>query len=109
VSGPIHSFAYRSTNDFQSEPIEYGIGVKPECAIPINYRLPQDIKAMMDEQRTIQTSLSKDKRIYVGGEIQVYHLSREGCYVCTLDRFEDYDRDEKAIYDRFRRMQTPTT
>jgi hypothetical protein len=54
---------------------------------------------MMDEQRTIQASKPKDQRVYVGGEIHIHHLSENGFSVCTLHRFEDYMRDETAIYD----------
>jgi hypothetical protein len=102
-TGLIHSFAYRSTNNFQSEPIEqYGLRVKPECTVLDNCCLPQDIRKMMDDQRAIQASLPKDQRVYIGGEIQIHHLSKDGFQVYTLHRFEDYDRDEKAIYDSFR-------
>ena len=102
-TGLIHSFAYRSANDFQSQRREqYGLGVKPECPVPDNYRLPQDIPKMMANQRTIQLSLPKDQRVYIGGEIQIHHLSKDGFQVYTLDRFEDYDRDERAIYENFR-------
>lgn len=100
--GTIHSFVYRSTNNFKSERIEKDyLGVKPECVVPAAYRLPQDIKKMMDDQRAIQASVPKDQRVYIGGEIQVHHLSEDGFHVYTLDRFEDYQRDEEAIYKNF--------
>jgi hypothetical protein len=99
TTGLIHSFAYRSTNNFQSESIGYGIGVKPKCKVPDNCRFPQDLKTMMDEQRTIQRSLPEDERVYIGGEIQIHHLSKDGFRIYTLDRFEDYDQDNTAIYE----------
>ena len=102
VTGLIHSFAYRSTGDFQSEPIAHGIAVKPECTVPSDYRIPEDIKKMMDEQRFIQNTRPKDQRVYVGGEIQIHHLSKDGCSVYTLDRFDNYDSDEEAMYKAFR-------
>jgi len=96
----IHSFAYRSTNKFQSERLEQNVlGVKPECTPPDDYRLPRDVRNMMEEQRTVQKSQPIDQRVYIGGEIQVHHLSKDGFHIYTLDRFEDYDSDENAIYE----------
>lgn len=100
-TGLIHSFAYRSTNNFQSEKLRYDAGAKPKCTIPANYRFPEDIRKMMDEQRTAQASLPEGERLYIGGEIQIHHLTSEGFHVYTLDRFDDYDRDEQSIYRRF--------
>jgi hypothetical protein len=96
ATGLIRSFAYRSTNSFQSEQIEYGLGIKPECTIPETYRLPKDIRRMMDEQRTKQEPQQEGQRVYIGGEIHIHHLSQDGFQVYTLDRFEDYELDEKG-------------
>ena len=60
---------------------------------------------MMDEQRAIQRSRPEAERIYIGGEIHIHRLTKEGFRAYTLDRFGDYDRDEKAIYENYR----PTT
>ena len=98
----IHSFAYRSTNAFRSEPIQYGLGIKPECSVPHNYWLPRDLKTMMDEQRSIQSSFPAGQRVHIGGQIQVHELSKAGFAIYTLARFEDYASDEKAIYENFR-------
>jgi len=108
TTGLIRSFAYRSTNDFRSEPIGYGLGFKPECPVPENYQLPGDIRKMMDDQRTIQASQPKDKRLYIGGEIMIHHLSRDGFSAYPLYRFEDYASDETAIYENFRASKERT-
>lgn len=70
--GLIHSYAYRSTNNFRSESLGYGVGIKPECNLPENYMFPTDIKSMMDEQRRIQASRPESERVFIGGEIQVF-------------------------------------
>jgi hypothetical protein len=57
---------------------------------------------MMDEQRSSESSRPKEERVHIGGEIQICHLSREGFHVYMVDRFEDYERDKKAIYENFR-------
>jgi hypothetical protein len=103
VTGRIHSYAYRSTANFQPEPRPYGIGVKPECSVPSDCKFPTDIKMLMNEQRHIQAGLPRERRIYIGGEITIHHLSKEGCFVYTLDRFEDYAQDERAMYENFAR------
>jgi hypothetical protein len=101
-TGLIRSFAYRSTNDFRSEPIVYGLGRKPECPVPDDYQLPRDVRKMMDDQRIIQASQPKEERLYIGGEIMIHHLYRDGFSVYPLHRFEDYASDETAIYENFR-------
>lgn len=106
----IHLYAYRSAHNFNSERLEpYGLRVKPECPVPTDYSLPQDLPTIMENQRTIQASKPKDERLYIGGEIEVHYLSKAGFQVYTLHRFEDYARDETAIYDNIRasKMQKP--
>jgi hypothetical protein len=94
----IKSYAYRSTNDFDSDPLIYGLGVKPECTIPENYILPDDIPAMMQDQRERQVLQPKESRLYIGGEILITHLTKIGFNSYNLCKFEDYDADEEAIY-----------
>jgi len=89
----IRSFAYRSTSDFQSDPLPYGIALKPECDVP----LTGDLKKVMESQRAIQGALPEDERLHIGGEIIVYDLREGGCLISTLDRFDDYDEMEIAM------------
>ncbi len=99
-TGLVHWYRYRSAESFRSDRLEpYGFLVKPECQIPEKFESTEDIVKMMDEQRLIQASKPKNERVYVGGEIQIHHLSHDGFRVYTLHRFEDYARDEMAIYD----------
>jgi len=97
----IHSYVYRSTNNFKSEVLEYGIGVKPGFQIPKDYTLPTDIKKWMDNQRSIQASLPKDQGVHIGGEILIHHLTKIGFNVYTLGRFEDFEANERSIYENF--------
>jgi hypothetical protein len=95
--GAMRTFAYRSTNDFGSESLPYGLATKPPCTVPENYSLPTDIKSMMEDQRRMQSGVSKDERLYIGGEIQIHHLLESGCQIYTLDRFEDCEAQRAAI------------
>ena len=97
----IHAYAYRSTSDFSSEPLQYGLGFKPICHPQENLKLPDDIKTMMREQRKIQDQLPKEERLYIGGEIQIHYLSKTGFNVYTLDKFNDFSITEASIYEKF--------
>jgi hypothetical protein len=103
-TGLIHAYAYRSAHDFNSDRLEpYGFRYKPEFPAPSEYpavNLLNDLPGMMAAQRAVQAAKpSGGDKIYIGGEIQVHYLSKDGFKVFTLHRFDDYDSDEKAIYD----------
>jgi len=100
-TGLIHSYAYRSTTGFKAEPLPYALAVKPECTVPSPYNLPEDIKPMMDEQRAIQATLPESERIFIGGEIQIHHLTRDGFRVFTHAEFDDFALDKEAVLNRF--------
>jgi hypothetical protein len=101
-TGLIHSYRYRSSENFKSERLELGILVKPECRIPETFSSPQeDIINMMTEQRVNEASKPKENRVYVGGEIQIHYLSKEGFRIFTAHRFEDYANDETSVYTNF--------
>ena len=53
---------------------------------------------MMEEQRTIQSELTEGNRLYIGGEIQVHHLTKAGFSVYTLDQFDDYERHRHEMH-----------
>jgi hypothetical protein len=99
--GSIHSFAYRSVNDFVSETLPYGIGIKPECNSVENLEFPKDIKRIMNEQRAIQLSRPESERVYVGGKIQIHHLTKSGFIVYAHDQFDDFEPTQQAIYENY--------
>jgi len=99
-SGEIKSYVYRSTNNFSSERLEYGIGVKPECNIPKG-NLIELIPQMMAEQRIIQASSPVDQRLYIGGEIIGLHLTKNGCNIFKIAEFDDYKKNETEIFINF--------
>jgi hypothetical protein len=101
MDGKIHNYVYRSVNNFISENILYGIGVKPICHPPENAGFPMIIKSLMDEQRALQQSLPKNERVYIGGKIQVHHLTKAGFSVYILDQFEDFESVQQEIFDNF--------
>jgi len=54
----------------------------------------------MNDQRRIQAIRPAHERLYIGGEIEVHHLTKDGFAFYTLYRFEDYDRDEKGYLSK---------
>lgn len=100
-SGEIVGFAYRSANNFTSEQLQHGTGVKPECSV-LDGNLFETIPLMMQEQREIQESLPKNERVYIGGEIFAIHLTSNGCSTQKLGEFPDYKDNLKSIFENYR-------
>lgn len=90
-TGKIVTYAYRSTNDFASEKLPANsIGFKPECPASDG---ETDIFELMKKQRSHQQNSGKPLReqVHIGGEIQLYQLTAQGCNISTYARFDDYD------------------
>ncbi|OCH38523.1 hypothetical protein [Aliivibrio fischeri] len=102
-SGEVVSFAYRSTNNFQSEPLQFGTGVKPACTV-LEGNLLDIIPDMMAEQRKNEAEKPHSERVYIGGEIIALILTKEGCNHIKIGEFEDFVADEKAVFENFNRM-----
>ena len=98
VTSNVVSFVYRSANDFTSESIGYGIGFKPECTVPED-NLIEALPKMMDEQRAIQELVPPESRVYIGGEIQVLHLTAQCCTSFVASRFQDFSEQENTIFE----------
>lgn len=56
---------------------------------------------MMEEQRDIQKSFPKENRGYIGGKIQIHHLTKDGISVYTLDQFDDFELTQQEIYNNY--------
>ena len=97
----IAAFAYRSTNNFESEELTYAMRAKPECASPEDgYSVIDAIPEMMRNQRKIQDEKPTDERLYIGGEIQVLHLTRDGCRSFKLGEFDDLEDVQLEMFER---------
>lgn len=96
-TGRIVSFAYRSTNDFKSECLQYGMGVKPECRV-LDGDLIKMIPVMMNEQKAIQTTRPATDRIYIGGEMIAHHLTSAGYHCFKIGEFDDFKEQEKYVF-----------
>ena len=93
-TGQYVGFAYRSTNRFVSERLQYGFGIKPPLAVMDNFVEPDEIPdwiALAEAVRTEQDALPPEQRVSVGGALTLTML-RDGAAITTeIHRFEDYD------------------
>lgn len=85
------AFAYRSTNNFRSEMLEYGLATKPgvECG-PIT-KYPGDFIAIMKTQKEEDEKNPLEKRVHIGGEIKTAILQDKKIIIETVYRFDDYE------------------
>ncbi|CAM4141111.1 hypothetical protein [Aeromonas bestiarum] len=96
------AIAYRSKNNFESEPRPYGLAAKPDCKFPSgDYATPAVFVDMMNEQREIQSNAAKNKRIYIGGRINVLHVTKNGCHSYNLYEFPDYKEHENKLLTNY--------
>lgn len=95
----IAAYAYRSTNDFISEKIPVGIGVKPYCTVPEVEppHLLDHLEAMMNEQRRLQELEPPDRRLHIGGEAHAIHLTRSSCTFACLFQFGDFRTQQAQV------------
>ena len=100
IAGLVRACAYRSEDDFEPNRLQHGIHVKPHCAVPDDFEFPRDIHAMMEDQRRLQLKQPQADRIYLGGEIQCHHLTKDGYNAFTIGRFDDYEETAKIIFPR---------
>lgn len=89
-------FAYRSTNAFSSERLEYGLRTKPGVADASVQAFPDDFIRLMKVQRADDSALPMDERVFIGGEIQALVLQNKTMTVQTIHRFEDFE----ALYQQ---------
>lgn len=100
VTGEVVAFAYRSTNDFQAERLGYGLKFKPEANFEMGDDLIAGLIGIVNSQRELQSSKPRDERIYIGGEVQLLHLSAQGIASRQIHRFDDFLEQEVQMHGR---------
>lgn len=79
------------------------IAAKPDYTTREEPAFTKDgLLAFMEDQRAVQRTLPEEGRLQIGGEIILHHLTRTGCEIKTVARFDDYDKVEKALWGDFR-------
>lgn len=92
-------YAYRSTNNWASEELPYGVGVKPQIKIEIeeNFELPGKFVEIMLAQQEADSLLPKSERVGIGGEINFVHMAQGAFNISTCHRFANYESDYAKI------------
>lgn len=87
-------FAYRSANDFRSERLDYGVGIKPEIDPgPMDeIQFPDWFVGIMERQREQDLQQPPEQRVGVGGEVHALQVLDDGVMsLFPCHRFDDYD------------------
>lgn len=84
-------YAYRSTDEFASERLQYGFSHKPGVAGAKLENYPEDIIDLMEAQRRSQSAKPAEDRVYIGGDVHCYILTDRSMTIQAVHRFEDYD------------------
>lgn len=97
----IYAFAYRSSDDFQSELLLPGTHAKPECTFITSDNKFSNFHTMMLEQRRIQETKPENQRLYIGGECILMHLTKDTFGCARLFRFDDFDAQLYEMFQAF--------
>lgn len=85
-------YAYRSDEDFESEPLEPGFRVKPQPRSMGN--APQSLEelvAMACEIRSEQDARPAAERIYIGGDLVLVSMQNGGITTGKIHRWDDFE------------------
>jgi hypothetical protein len=97
--GKYVGYAYRSTTNFQSERLQYALGLKPQVRVELleNIEFPSFLINIILEQQRQDQLLTIDQQVGIGGEIEFAVLT-EGCTkIETVHRFASYESEKKYI------------
>lgn len=104
-------YAYRSTNNYQFEKLQYGIGVKPDAGIKgdkkeLSIEMLNKFKSdsmeeffykIMKEQKLYDDKLPVNEKVGIGGRCQVIILSKNKYELINYKKFADYQKTFDAI------------
>ncbi|MGU2378278.1 hypothetical protein ACSESS_00690 [Pseudomonas aeruginosa] len=79
--GEIHGYKYSSENGFTSESLMYGLGIKPDLMNKegIDFTtFPDCARQIMLTQIKQEALKSRGAAVYIGGKIDLLHLTRDG-------------------------------
>jgi hypothetical protein len=96
-------FAYRSTNNFRSEQLPEGTGIKPNNIDVKDFvvrNFPDDFINLAKQQKAADEDSALNERVGIGGKLIAYSMHRHEipsgktfpvltCYTCH--QFDDYD------------------
>ncbi|WP_449440956.1 hypothetical protein [Pseudomonas migulae] len=85
-TGKIHGYVYRSGPNFASEWLAYGLGVKPNLVDMTGIDLSSFPNCAVEIMRAqvLQESQKSEDRVYIGGSVQINHMTRSGHSLYSL-------------------------
>ncbi len=104
LDGKFHGYAYRSSNNFESEEIRQGIGVKPSLAFltsegnidlapyaPEGTSMEKIFSNIMHRQKEYDDNLDVSERLGIGGIVQIVILSKDNMVIKNFEYFDDFE------------------
>ena len=100
-TGEVKIHVYQSGDDWKSHSWPAGSsGGNPPYSSENFKTVPDDFVKIMYEQRDAMARLPPEKRVEIGGEIQVFELNSNGVFASyCIHRFPDYDEDWRQMND----------
>ena len=86
-----NGYAFRSTNRFELEELQYSVGIKTPVPNMELKEIPADIIRIMCCQKEQDDQLPLGQRIRIRGEIHFAVLTTSQINTLVLHRFDDYD------------------
>jgi hypothetical protein len=90
-------YAYRSTNGFASERLQYGFSHKPGVAGAKLETYPDDIIDLMKAQQRNESAKPAEDRVHIGGDVLCYVLTDRSMTIQSVHRFENYGFDYELM------------
>lgn len=87
LDGSAHAYVHRSTHAFRGEHQRNCRAAKPTDGITsadLDIGSPKDFVLLMQKQRIAQEARPVDSRIYIGGHVQLMHLTANGCMASRI-------------------------
>ena len=99
TEGRYVGYAYRSTSNFQSERLQYALGLKPQVPVAPtdNIQFPGFLIDIVVQQQRYDRSLPADQQVGIGGEIEFAVLSEGATRIETVHRFISYESEKQQI------------
>lgn len=87
-------YAYRSINNFDSEQLQYGIGVKPAPIDPSGIDAINSVGGfiqLIERLRLEQITIPVEERVFIGGEIHFLLMNPSENRLFRCHKFDDYE------------------
>jgi len=105
--GKYLGYAYRSKNNFVSEKLEKGFGIKPPDEIDIEKILSvydgdrnKVFVEICKKQKEVDDNRSKDERLGIGGSVYLYKMQGKNITINHLMDYPNKDEDNLAIRNK---------